>query len=1049
MDRRKFHDEDSTHANRARALFTWWQGATEGGRATQIHSVYRLCHGDNLEGEHPKHAVITFLLREGESGTELLMLQRRTEASCMAGQWFAPGGKLHKCESWRLAATRETKEETDVDVDAAEWIVSWPTNGDVAVGSQGGDWRVRDFAVRVQANTEAKHSTEHRALEWMTLEQIGELPAGQKGDRLEERARAATEAVQIRELKPPTQMPWGAEDIQQLLDEPEEDLGEDDETPQAGGSEESEEDDDEPADPLAGVEQAQHTPGEDEDADSDLSDTPGGGGAHSQGEQSQGEEPDPNMMFDIDSDGQAWAIDTECEAAMGAIPVGEPGEYTAEHVNPELAGCTQQMRQTLPHPDMTPCTVCYGIMGEGTCRRDEQCEIQEAVQEGRCPSCRRAADECTDEPCTRGLEMAIAFMESARRHLEPARFRAAIPQDAVEERDWADAERTTRGLLRGVSRAKVSEIWDNTEWPVERVLAVDKKRRVATVEGVGSTWEVPLKNAPRQALAEYYQRVERDEAEETQRRAEQAEAEEAHRAEQAAAEEARQRDEQERERRAEAAAARPKLSASEVLDMLARKGHEHKRATSQARAGTNAAQGAPPQASPPRRPRTNGPGNVTRPTEFGRANRGAPTQQNQATDQDRTESRMTDQERMMQAMLQQMEASAATIRHLVALNKGRDGWPGRDEASSSESDDGDDDALITKEAAKLRHSIMAALLDALRLSRADLDLRPALYHCVTAAGYETIYPFRRMIGLPMAMDLEGMLDENAATAAIRSTEARELQAARKDDATTTLESGKGGRLQMVTGRKPKLSKPKIVKEIRTQNDLICALYSLAHHYGNVGEQEMKRLVEEHTASMRNVWHQGALMGRDESLIELDKALRYHRCREGKSDTWKLDQSPSSDEAVILSRAIAAAQIASVAANSKRPGKGQPAAKGGSEDPEDDDTCRLWRETGQCRFGDRCRYKHPKTQRGTRTDSGAAGKGGAKGEADSTKPPNEFFRKALAAGICAQYAWRKQCPRAPNEDHCLHKKTGTDLKHTCLNCEFKKGEHDIEMGSCPH
>ena len=89
---------------------------------------------------------------------------------------------------------------------------------------------------------------------------------------------------------------------------------------------------------------------------------------------------------------------------------------------------------------------------------------------------------------------------------------------------------------------------------------------------------------------------------------------------------------------------------------------------------------------------------------------------------------------------------------------------------------------------------------------------------------------------------------------------------------------------MVTGSKPKLSKPNHTKRIKTPQELLMALGNLSFHYGRVGENDRKRLIEQHTASMRELLHHGTLMGSHEQFIQLDKSLRDHRCRVGRRDS---------------------------------------------------------------------------------------------------------------------------------------------------------------------
>ena len=73
-------------------------------------------------------------------------------------------------------------------------------------------------------------------------------------------------------------------------------------------------------------------------------------------------------IFNIDSDHQAWTVTTD--NGGGTMPVGRPGAYHAHAVDHDMARQAGAIRRRWPHPMMTPCTACAGIMGGGICRRE-------------------------------------------------------------------------------------------------------------------------------------------------------------------------------------------------------------------------------------------------------------------------------------------------------------------------------------------------------------------------------------------------------------------------------------------------------------------------------------------------------------------------------------------------------------------------------------------------------------------------------------------------------------------------------------------------------
>ena len=84
---------------------------------------------DIVEPVYPAATVV--LVRDGEAGLEVLLVQRNTTVQHMGGMWVFPGGKVDEADypadrdDYRAAinaAIRETREEAGLDV-AAEQLV--------------------------------------------------------------------------------------------------------------------------------------------------------------------------------------------------------------------------------------------------------------------------------------------------------------------------------------------------------------------------------------------------------------------------------------------------------------------------------------------------------------------------------------------------------------------------------------------------------------------------------------------------------------------------------------------------------------------------------------------------------------------------------------------------------------------------------------------------------------------------------------------------------------------------------------------------------------
>jgi hypothetical protein len=366
------------------------------------------------------------------------------------------------------------------------------------------------------------------------------------------------------------------------------------------------------------------------------------------------------------------------------------------------------------------------------------------------------------------------------------------------------------------------------------------------------------------------------------------------------------------------------------------------------------------------------------------------------------------------------------------------------------------ETLLPERMSRSSQSQMTELLQALGLGTDDLDLRPSLFACVTAAGYDTVSPFRKMLGTPLNLNLASMMDENAVTASIRSNEHAELQTSMRDDA-GTFEESKGGTLQRVAGKRPKLTMPAYKKEIKTYQDMLLALYNLAYHYDRVGKPEWTRLIGQHIVSMRRLWDRGGLVGSHKHIIELDEILRERRCRQGELTSWNLDDltTPGSPEGTIVARAMQDAHWAQAApghSNSTRPGKDQPAAnkeakeaaaKAAAKKP-----CSSWAKNGECNRKSCPNFHDPKTKAATAAPATAAQTAERKliSARANNRYPLSHRDDCEAAGICAFFAWNGICNGKLGTPSCVYK--GTTYKHTCLTCAFAKGPHELINGDCP-
>jgi 8-oxo-dGTP diphosphatase len=99
------------------------------------------------------------------SGSALLVAQRDRPPE-LAGLWELPGGKVASGESDAAALARELREELGVDVTVGDRL-----GDDVALGET-----TTLRAYRVTQIGGGLHPNDHRALRWVTADELDDLP---------------------------------------------------------------------------------------------------------------------------------------------------------------------------------------------------------------------------------------------------------------------------------------------------------------------------------------------------------------------------------------------------------------------------------------------------------------------------------------------------------------------------------------------------------------------------------------------------------------------------------------------------------------------------------------------------------------------------------------------------------------------------------------------------------------------------------------------------------------------------------------------------------
>lgn len=99
------------------------------------------------------------------TGSALLVAQRERPPE-LAGLWELPGGKVAPGESDAAGLARELLEELGVEVTVGERL-----GDDVALGDE-----MTLRAYRVSQTGGALHPNDHRALRWVTVDELDALP---------------------------------------------------------------------------------------------------------------------------------------------------------------------------------------------------------------------------------------------------------------------------------------------------------------------------------------------------------------------------------------------------------------------------------------------------------------------------------------------------------------------------------------------------------------------------------------------------------------------------------------------------------------------------------------------------------------------------------------------------------------------------------------------------------------------------------------------------------------------------------------------------------
>jgi hypothetical protein len=341
--------------------------------------------------------------------------------------------------------------------------------------------------------------------------------------------------------------------------------------------------------------------------------------------------------------------------------------------------------------------------------------------------------------------------------------------------------------------------------------------------------------------------------------------------------------------------------------------------------------------------------------------------------------------------------------------------------------------------------------------------RPHLVVVIEALGHNPVFPYHPRTSLPLAMNLDGFLNDNIATAAQVQKERDALKATTIASATdVSLTTSKDGLLTASQGNKPVLPAPRL-RSIKTYDDLSQALDNYASHYDLVRKGAWRDKIQAHRESMRKLWLKTHLFEQQHAIfLAFERELRSNRVsRPDYNKSWRfMDETGLTGEDYDLEkgilekhvRAVNAAIIANGLNSTGRPPKSPAgdAQKPGS-DSNGKEICNNFK-AGKCTRAN-CKYSH-----GENASKGGTPKGGGKGTpkgggkdpgAAYNAIPNEFKTRCFKAEppICVLFAYYRRCGKSSGAS-CTSS-ANNPLRHVCSKCEFADGPHAITNGSCPN
>ena len=376
------------------------------------------------------------------------------------------------------------------------------------------------------------------------------------------------------------------------------------------------------------------------------------------------------------------------------------------------------------------------------------------------------------------------------------------------------------------------------------------------------------------------------------------------------------------------------------------------------------------------------------------------------------------------------------------------------------------EGLISPHAARTTADLYADLLESLDMADHVLSPkpRPPLHVLIDTAGCNPAYPYHQRKGSILALMVHGYMDANMVNDEFIQRERDSLKASTVAGSEGGLTIDKNGLLIASQGGKPVLPRAQL-RKIKTYEEWYLATDNLCRHLTATGKHRDSTMLDNHRSAMRILWIRKHTFEEDhENFLKFEQDLRSTRVSAPNLNAdWLFDEDNRHEQAILNKYLLAVTSKRVNATLSSRPPRspGEDAGKTGKCQAEGCNKRPAGRGKKLCRDcakqgspppyapGTTPGTPKPKCADYTKGSCNKGAKCPLKHADDYASIPQEFSKEVgkLQPAVCRAFAYTGRCGKSTGGS--CQSSSGNTLRHTCVKCFFKEGEHSIKDGSCPH